>query len=109
MPGKNKVVTNNSTRILRIGVTAIKGDGAEYVRLMPGENVISEEDWKRCMENARARKWCEKGTLKGRTGKMEKEALLTVEDERGQRKTTTRAKKGAKVEKDELTETPAGG
>jgi hypothetical protein len=87
-----KLVTNNSTRLLRIGVSV--KDNARYVTLMPGDNVVSDEDWKLCMANARARAWCEKGTLKNRMGKLEKGAILTVEDAK-EKKVTTTAKKGA--------------
>lgn len=93
-----KKVTNNSTRILRIAVPTGADDKALYVTFLPGDNVVSDEDWKKCMENERARKWCEKGTLKGRTGKIQKNrALLEFEDEKSA-KPTTRAKRGAKVD-----------
>ena len=94
-----KKVTNNSTRLLRIGVSV--KDKAQYVTFMPGENIIDDDEWARCMENKRARAWCEKGTLKSRTGKIEKDrALLTVEDVKG-KKATTKARAGAGLSREE--------
>ncbi len=75
---KNKKVVNNSARVVRVGVN--KGKGIRYLNLLPGDNVVTAGDWALAMQNKVAESYTKEGSIRGRTGKVERGVLLEVTD-----------------------------
>lgn len=79
MSKKNKRITNNSARVIRI--TIRKGEGRKYLSFMPGDkNVVSAADWALAMENRVGKIYTQEGNIRNRVGKVVKGLLLEVAD-----------------------------
>jgi hypothetical protein len=79
MAKKNKRITNNSARVVRIAIRS--GEGNLYLNFLPGDkNIVSAEEWAQAMANKVAKLYTQEGSVRGRTGKVEKGVLLSASD-----------------------------